>query len=199
MNRKLIVIEGQDNTGKDTCIAGIEDFFKKNNMSFQTVHCVKPPKSLDNIQAAEYQDKYNMQLVSDIIKGNIGLDADNIILNRSWYDEAVYGVFYRGRGYYSTLKVINNIEQLIIDSKIDLYYVQLVPGVLKSVKDDDDGNSLHNGDMDNIKQEAYLFSQVFLDSVAPNKILVKVHDINGQFFPKEQILKNILEKIFSKK
>ena len=85
MNKKLIIIEGTDNVGKDTVINQLLDKYK----DAKVYHCEKP-KSNDAKEAAKEQ--YNSFL--SLAKEN-SISKDTIIIhNRSWYGEYVYGVKY---------------------------------------------------------------------------------------------------------
>jgi len=190
MKRKIIIIEGQDNTGKDTLINKLKSL----SSSVNIFHCEKP-KSLNNKDAAIEQDKLFLQLSNDILK----YQYDITILNRAWYGEYVYGCMYRGRTDEEVKKIIYIIEKNINEYKslyddFDIYYINLYCDSENLLYNNDDGKSLSNAKIELLKEEARRFNEIFNYS-SLNKKNVKVND--GDSFRKlEDIHNEVIEFVF---
>jgi len=86
---KLIVVEGMDNTGKDTQIKKIVEHYHA--QVFHTLH-YHAVKARDPMQARFLAQKTYREMF-EICKST--LEFTNVILNRSHYGEYVYGHIYR--------------------------------------------------------------------------------------------------------
>ena len=129
--KKLIIIEGNDNSGKDTLINGLSNHYGDCKIYHSCAPKSKIPK-----EAAVEQWNFFMQLIDNAI--NDGCEIS--ILNRAWQGEFVYGCLYRER---SDNEVINDIEKLDNTAKkyFDVYYVQLIADPIV-LKDNEDGLSI---------------------------------------------------------
>ena len=179
---KTIIIEGPDNTGKDTIINKIKEKF--NNPL--VIHCGKPISSY--WEAARIEQR---KLFSDYIKNIVNNEYDGmcdvVIFNRAWYGEYVYGTLYRNRDKNEVREDIKNYEKELFDK--DVYYIQLVCSSTELLKNNDDGLSISNK-IENFKKENELFKEIFDSSLLKNRKLVYVND-NDNFRKLEDIIKDI--------
>lgn len=180
--RKLIIIEGNDNSGKDTLISGLLNHFK----NFKVYHSCAP-KSKDSKEAAIEQWNFFAQMVDNILSDN----SEISILNRSWQGEYVYGCLYRERKENDVIKDIEFLDKLV-NEYLDVYYIQLIadPIVLQN---NEDGLSISKGDLKKIQIEKARFEDIYIKSNL-NKILINVTE-NGKYIPKETILNKTLNFI----
>ena len=182
--KKLIIIEGNDNSGKDTLIHGLENHL--NNKDCKVYHSIAP-KSKNPKDAAIEQWNFFIKMIDDIL-----IDKESvIILNRAWQGEYVYGCLYRGRNENDVIKDIEYLDKLT-QEYMDVYYVQLIadPIVLKN---NEDGLSISQGKLDKIENEKQLFIEMFNHSKI-NKVLVEVTE-NGNYRSKDSIFKQVINFI----
>lgn len=100
----IYVIEGPDRAGKSSFIESIRS--KIANPSLLVIHSSRPPKSLDKDMMMSWTVQYYQQLIRTSIElADKGFD---IILDRSWISECVYGPIYRDI----------NIPQFMLESAI---------------------------------------------------------------------------------
>lgn len=185
---KIIVIEGTDNTGKDTLIKGIKSHCK--GLKVKEIHCTGPTE-IDPIFAGIEQDYKFMQLVNTITNGK--LDCDVLILNRSWYGEFVYGAIYRDRKRNDVKKMIWAIEEKLKD--YDMSYIQLLSNSVSLLINNDDGKSLSNNNMGLMLMERKHFEQIIFHSHCKKKKIIWVNEIDGQWKSKDEILEEALKVI----
>lgn len=185
---KVIIIEGTDNTGKDTLIKSIKESF--DGLKIKEIHC-STPKHKHNLDAAIEQNAYYLELVDNIIENKY--DVDVVIFNRSWYGEYIYGPLYRGRKRKDVKELILRLEEKL--SGIDVSYIQLLSSDIKFLVKNDDGLSLANNDMNLMFFERKYFKQIFNASKIKKKKLIIVDDGNGNFKKKKWILDNALKTI----
>lgn len=178
--KKLIIVEGNDNSGKDTLINGLTNNYK----NYKVYHSIAP-KSKDPKDAAIEQWNFFIKMVDNIL-----VDKEEIIiLNRAWQGEYVYGCLYRDRDENDVIKDIEFLDKLT-QEYMDVYYVQLIadPIVLKN---NEDGLSLSKGKLDKIEIEKKKFEDIYeLSSL--NKIKINVTE-NGNYKDKIDILNKVLE------
>lgn len=182
---KIIIIEGQDNTGKDTLIRGLESL---ENTTTKQYHFTSPEKYLPDVE-----DKKVAQYTqfSDIFK-NVREDVkskqyDLIILNRSHIGEWVYGPIYRGTNsewIFDEFEI--EYEDIIRQSTL---FLLLAPPELSI--NYDDGLS-HSTKVTDKKREQRLFIEAFSKSSIKNKMIVGVHKQGtSEFRDKKDILKDV--------
>lgn len=180
---KIIIIEGIDNTGKDTLIAGIKNHFT-NNIVY---HCEKPNTNELTEQEIEFA-----KLLGYCCYLYNSDTYDAYILNRSWYGEYVYGTLYRRHDCADVFAMISNIENTLekVIDKDDICYITLLADP-EFVAKNDDGLSLSENKLDSIKDEIALFKEIHSESNIKNKHIVYVN--NGDSFRnKEDILNEII-------
>ena len=189
---KIIVIEGTDNTGKDTLINNLLNKYK--DKKCKVIHCERPIHT-DN-RGAQIEQDYKFLSLIDGIKNNKH-DCDILIYNRSWYGEFVYGCIYRGRKKLDTIRYIWYLEEQL--TKYDITYIQLLSSNIKLLLDNDDNNSLSNKNGALIMQEYNYFKDIFKRSGVIKKKMIMVNDqVTGIFKSKEEILKESIEIINKK-
>lgn len=185
MNKKLIIIEGIDNVGKDTIINYLLTKYK----NAKIYHCEKP-KSKNNKEAAKEQ--YNLFL--NLAKENVNNNDEVIIHNRSWYGEYVYGVKYRNNNENEVKKSILEFENIILENIDDVSFILLLSDNMDFAIKNDDGLSISQAKKELIEDEAKRFEEIFKFSTIPNKKIIYVN--NGENWrTKEEIINELLEQI----
>lgn len=190
MGKKLIIIEGTDNSGKDTLIKNLVNYYGVNNVDIK--HFDRP-KSRNNKDAALEQ---NDSFISFVHYVNDVKDNRIIICNRAWYGEFIYGVLYRERSQIDVVDMINEVENFLIANNIDTTYVQLFADPYFLTKNDD-GQSLSEGKLEIIEQEAQMFVEIFNRSILNDKLLIQTV-IDGEFIPQMNIAKTVIDFVENK-
>ena len=185
MHKKLIIIEGTDNVGKDTVINQLLDRYK----DAKVYHCEKP-KSKDAKEAAKEQ--YNSFL--SLAKENSTSKDATIIHNRSWYGEYVYGVKYRNNDKNEVKKSILEFEKIILDNIDDVCLVMLLSNNSNFLIKNDDGLSISKAKKELIEDETKRFEEIFKFSTIPNKHIIYVND-GENWKSKDEIINKIYEII----
>lgn len=181
MNNKIIILEGPDNTGKDTQQKLIiKNLYKQNGLVFQTHH-------FSNCSFTTKKDHiaYSKQMYTDMFRTireycNQEISA---IFNRSHIGEAVYSPLYRGyNGDY-----VFRIEKLFKDSAtthyidgkkyvdkiLDNVYLIVFVGDKNVIFSRDDKLSFYK-DADGVQKERELFERAFEKSIIPHKCIIDV-------------------------
>ena len=183
MNKKLIIIEGTDNVGKDTVINQLLNRYK----DAKVYHCEKP-KSKDAKEAAKEQ--YNLFL--SLAKENSTSKDTTIIHNRSWYGEYVYGVKYRNNDENEVKKSILEFENILLSNICDVCLVMLLSDNSNFLVNNDDGLSISKAKKELIEDETKRFEEIFKLSTIPNKCIIYIN--NGENWKsKEEIINKIYE------
>ena len=161
---KFIIIEGTDNTGKDTQQNLI--IKKVNDLVFQKLHYSSLPFKDDK----EKHITYSQKLYNDMFKLMIASkDKDiNIIFNRSHLGESVYSPLYRE----SSGDYVFDIEKQYVHSlRKELYLITLTNDPHTILKRDD-GKSFY-GNEEEVKAEVDGFNRAHRLSKIKNKL--KIH------------------------
>jgi len=162
---KFIIIEGTDNTGKDTQQNLIIE--KLNDLVFHKMHYSSLPFKNDT----EKHTSYSKQMYTDMFRMMMELkDKDvNIIFNRSHLGETVYSPLYRG---YSGDYVFDIEKQFANALRENLYLITLTnnPQIIMSR---DDGKSFY-GNEEEIKAEVDGFNRAHRLSKIKNKLMVNI-------------------------
>lgn len=188
---KLIIIEGLDNTGKNTLIQQVLEQY--NFVSIK--HCTKP-KSVDPEMARQEQQQiYDFLFLNDIKQNNI-LYTDVIIHNRSYYGEYVYGVMYRQNTDEWTKHLVSKLEKGYIEhfGEDNIYFVTLLAHDINVIVRNEDGKSLSAGKIEKIEVEKQRFIDIFNYSSFKNKHIIYI-DKDGQFRSREDICNEFLKFI----
>ena len=183
MNKKLIILEGTDNVGKDTVINQLLDRYK----DAKVYHCEKP-KSKDAKEAAKEQYESFLSLAKETSESN----DTTIIHNRSWYGEYVYGVNYRNNDENEVKKSILEFEKIILNNIDDVCLIMLLSDNSDFLVKNDDGLSISKAKKELIEDETKRFEEIFQFSTIPNKCIVYVND-GENWKPKEEIISKIYE------
>jgi len=178
---KIIIIEGPDNTGKNTLI---HDLLERNEIT-KVIHC-STPKPSDNVLLD--QTRYFASLANECI--NESKQTDVIVFNRYYQGEYVYGQIYRNEDPKQILSMIGYIETKFkyeLSNNVEIYYVQLLSSSPEMLINMDDGKSLSNANKEKIQKEIDLFKDVFEKSHIKNKHIIYVND-GDHFRTREDIL-----------
>lgn len=178
---KLIIIEGTDNTGKDTLISKILEKYPTATI----IHCGKP---LTKKYSSDEQDELFNIYVNNIIKRKYD-NTHVIIMNRSHIGEYVYGVLYRNRSKDEVCEMIFNINDILSYRKdLEIRYIQLLSKSESLLRNNEDGKSLSNGNAEKILKEAKQFEEIFniINIDDKSKKLIYVND-GDKFRSREDI------------
>lgn len=161
---KFIIIEGTDNTGKDTQQNLIIE--KVNNLVFQKLHYSSLPFKDDKKKHVSYSQK----MYDDMFKLMIASkDKDiNLIFNRSHLGESVYSPLYRE---YSGDYVFDIEKRYVKQLRKELYLITLTNDPHTILKRDD-GLSFYSNE-EEIKAEVDGFNRAHRLSKIKNKL--KIH------------------------
>lgn len=185
---KIIIIEGQDNTGKDTLIKSLSN----KRLSIKEYHFTSPEKYNPNIEDKVLAQKLQFVEIFNYVKKDLEENKfDLIILNRSHVGEYVYGSIYRNT---NPDWVFKEFEPEFLDILKQSYLILLTAPPELSLKNDD-GLS-HSTKLKDKELEYYRFLRAFGLSQIKNKIIVPVHEKNTtEFRNKQEILTDILNFI----
>jgi thymidylate kinase len=178
---KLIIIEGTDNTGKDTLISKLLEKYPTATI----IHCGKP---ITKKYSSKEQDELFKIYAINIVEGKYD-NTHIIIMNRSHIGEYVYGVLYRNRDSKEVNKMINEINDILYYRKdLEIRYIQLISKSESLLKNNEDGKSLSNGNVEKILKEAKQFEEIFnMINIRDNeKKLIYVND-GDKFRSREDI------------
>lgn len=181
---KVIIIEGPDNTGKNTLINHVLD----NNEIVKIIHCSKP-KQLDNVLYHQFISF--KKLAEEAIKDYSSNSDEILIYNRYHIGEYVYGQLYRNENPEQILEVIHLIEDTILNAipQDNISYIQLLSRSAKLLQNNDDNKSLSNARLDLIEKENQLFKEAFEKSKFKNKHIIYIDKENTDTFKtREQII-----------
>lgn len=172
MKKKVIIIEGPDNCGKDTLI----DKLKLEFDNPVIIHAGVTPK---NCNLFNY---YYKGIIHDTLDAFYDSTHDAIIHNRSMYGEFVYGPKYRGNMPSDVAEMIYKLEAGQLRTFIlsnELYFILLTSNNVGLLVNNDDGKSISNKAAD-IQDEITSFDTIFNLSQIENKKRVYVN--NGNVF-----------------
>ena len=186
MKKKIIIVCGPDNCGKDLLISRLKDNF--NNPVI--LHAGIPPKY------GSLFDYYYKGIIHDTLDAFYDDVHDAIIHNRSMYGEFVYGPKYRGKMPSEIAEMIYKLETGQLRTFIlsdDLYLILLTSSDVSLLVNNDDGKSISIKEED-IKDEIAAFDTIFNLSNIENKLRVYVN--NGcSFRDKDDIYSDVMKFI----
>lgn len=182
---KIIIIEGPDNTGKNTLINEILD----NNEIVKIIHCSKPKPS-KNVLFEQYLSF--KRLAEEAIKDYIANSDEILVYNRFHIGEYVYGQIYRNENPEQILEIIKLIEKEILSTipQDDILYIQLLSTSSELLRKNDDNKSLSNANIELIKKEQQYFKEAFKHSLFKNKHIIYVNKENTNEFRDRQDIIN---------
>lgn len=168
---KFIIIEGTDNTGKDTQQNLIIE--KINNLVFQKLHYSSLPFKEDK----EKHILYSQKLYDDMFKLMLKCKDENInlIFNRSHLGETVYSPLYR---QYSGDYVFD-IEKLYVNQLRKELYLITLSNDPHTILKRDDGLSFY-GNEEEVKAEIDGFNRAHRLSKIKNKLLLNIGTMSAE-------------------
>lgn len=168
--RKIIIVEGMDNCGKDTQIKNIAEMFPDSYFHTLHYHAIKSRSNEDARKMSEDTYWEMFRILEQMY------DFD-FILNRSHYGEYVYGKIYRG---YQDPEYVLNLEQNLRWQSVlrDAVLITFVNSDVQSLISREDGESLSNGDPTLFAIEYHRFRDVHEQSII-NEKRKKLIDIKG--------------------
>lgn len=179
----IFILEGMDNTGKDTQIKNIQQFIIENNI-IVTTHILKYETlpANDFIAERSYYTYVDMFSICEPYATNRDL---NIFLNRAHIGEMVYGYIYRNYNAEWIFEIESYYDQ-IIDNAI---LIVLIDSSLKCVTEREDGKSLSLGNLENAKLECERFTKAYEMSNIKNKLLIDICNKSADDVKNEILLK----------
>lgn len=191
MDKKIIIIEGTDNVGKDTVIYQLLQNFD----TIKLIHCNKP-KSKDPEEAANEQRNLFWDVATENVHDYVHGKTDCIIHNRSWYGEYVYGCMYRSNNEDRVIKQINFYENYLLSNipAKDICFITLLSNNSNFLVKNDDGLSISNAKKELIERETNRFKEIFELSNLPNKHIIYVND-GENWRSKQDIISEVLNYI----
>ena len=194
--KTLIIIEGMDNTGKDTLISGITNKFN-DKYNYICEHFTGPSSKEKN---KAFIEQIN-QFLEFLYKLTLYNDNSLIFWNRSHIGEYVYGQIYRNIDKNLVIKMINLIDELLLSLNINIVYVQLICNSNELMIKNEDGKSLSTSIekdkyIETLDTERKLFKEAFkVVSDKFKKIMIIVNN-GDSFIDKNIILNEVIEKIY---
>ena len=169
MNR-IYIVEGLDRTGKSSLIDKLRSKIK--NPKIAMIHSSKPPKDVDQLVWA---DQYYTNLILTAIQ--LHAQGFDVILDRAWLGEYVYGTLYRGLYTSCKERIVESFEYIIKDPSV--FKLVLLVDSPEALLARDDGLSF-SSDLVSIKEERELFISAFNCSRIANKVMIdwQHHDFN---------------------
>lgn len=165
----FVILEGSDNTGKDTQQKLLQTHFKDD-----IFHCFH--YSGLNFDTKEEHIVYSTRMYDDMFKLMCeclvfsGLGR-NFIFNRSHLGEAVYSPLYRDYdGDY-----VFDIEREYVDRLNDNLYLIVLTDDPETVIKRDDGMSFYK-DIQGVTKEIEYFKRAFIKSLIKNKTLININN-----------------------
>jgi len=190
--KHLIIIEGPDNTGKDTLEKNLQDKLG-NCISY---HFSSPPSTIPKYDKLNYQIKgwqntwLNTQQSMEVRNLKFG------IWNRSHLGEYVYGPMYRNMPENVVIEEIKKFESTFLEpnkNEIKPHLVVLIPNI-QTVIQNDDGLS-HSIDIIDKTNEIYKFKQFVNITSIEDCIIYEVCEPNGNFKDPLLICEQILNRL----
>jgi thymidylate kinase len=184
---KLIIIEGQDRSGKDTLIRNLQIKYP----SSRTTHWGYPSGKTNDEKTEWQKSSFKSEFENWKLSKELNV-LDYVIWNRSHIGEYVYGTLYRNSEPSTWIPALED-EYLKNDPDVYLVFLSADPVFTLS---QDDGNS-YSVKLDDKKLELQAFSSAVESSAIRNKITFSVHNENG-YYPAEGILHQVLKFINDK-
>jgi thymidylate kinase len=168
---KFIIIEGTDNTGKDTQQNLIIE--KLNELVFHKVHYSSLPFKDDT----DKHTAYSKQMYTDMFRMMMELKDKgiNVIFNRSHLGETVYSPLYRG---YSGDYVFDIEKQYVNALRENLYLITLTNDA-HIIMDRDDGKSFYTNE-EEVKAEIDGFNRAHRLSKIKNKLMINIGTMGAE-------------------
>ena len=173
-----VIVEGLDNTGKDTLIKGLSNHY--NNMISTHIHygSIKQKSKEESIDYSQrtYDNMVKTMNFQSVVLNNV------VFVNRSHLGELVYAPLYRG---YDGDFALSCEKQMTMDRTFLIVLSDNPENLIAR----DDGLS-HSTDIEFKKKEIELFQQAFKKSTIKHKYMI---NINGHTI--EQVFEKVLDFI----
>lgn len=185
MRKRVVIIEGCDNVGKDSLIESLKNDFNNPIVIHSSV-----PSSNDLFSF------YYDGLIHNTFEAFYDNEHDAIIHNRSMYGEYVYGPKYRNLTKDEAKKLISKLELGQLKTFMlenELFLILLTSDNTDLLLNNDDGKSLSNKKSD-IDDELKAFDEIFNLSKIKNKKRVYVNN-GAQFKNKNDIHSEVINFI----
>lgn len=181
MKNRLYIIEGQDRCGKSTTVNLLRSAIT--NPNILVLHSSKPPKNVD----VEKWTRAHYQAVLNSILYLVEVDNFDVIMDRSWLGESVYGPLYRNVDI-----PLSELERsfLIPSTDPDLIKLLVLVDDASSIASRSDGESMSE-DLEFLENERALFKAAFEKTGVVNKTLI---DWEYEEYSKEA-LKQLVENL----
>lgn len=169
MTNKIYIIEGQDRCGKSSMVNALRSKIK--NPALITLHSTKPPKDVD---ANEWTVEYYNNLFK--VTYSLFLQGFDVILDRSWLGEFVYGPLYRyEEGFTFTEKDLLGVDLSELPNEIlDNIHLLVFVDDAASIAQRSDGESMSD-DLYMLEQERTAFKKAFELTKIKNKQIFDWH------------------------
>jgi thymidylate kinase len=185
---KLLIIEGADNTGKDTLINALSESNPnviKRHWSYP-VGDTNEEKTLH--QVSTFISEFSLY---NKLKNLEHLEGTLMIWNRSHIGEMVYGKIYRNSSPDNWVMQLEELSGIANDPDVYLVYLHGDPEFLASV---DDGLS-YSADMSDKIFEQYMFAEAVDKSAIKNLLTLKINS-GDSYVDQSTIIDNVLEFIY---
>lgn len=181
MSSYKIIFDGMDNCGKGTQIDKLKPYLYNNPLHI--LHYTNFPGIKNKNDCLNYSYKVFEQSISFLNTNT----KTNIIYDRSYLDEYIYGQLYRNYTKDEAIKQISVEKLLNIDN--NLYLIMLVDTDINNLIKREDNKSQSGAKEELLKREYQLFKEVFNLSNIKQKIFIDiknksindVHNIIKQF------------------
>ena len=162
MKNRLYVIEGQDRCGKSTAVNLLRS--KITNPKILVLHSSKPPKGVN----PETWTRDHYEAVLNTALYLVEAEGCDVIMDRSWLGETVYGPLYRGVSIPQ-----NELEQsfLLEPDYINRIKLLVLVDDASSIASRSDGESMSE-DLTFLENERALFKTAFANTSIVNKTLI---------------------------
>lgn len=178
MNEAIkIIFDGMDNCGKGTQINKLKPYLY--NYPIHILHYTNFPGINNKEDCIKYSYNVFKQSISFLNTNN----KTNIIYDRSYLDEYIYGQLYRK---YTKEEAINqiNVEKLLnIDN--NLYLIILVDSDINALRKREDNKSQSKAEENLLKKEYQLFKEVYDLSNIKQKIFIDIKNKSIELVHKE--------------
>ena len=171
---KIIILEGPDNTGKDTQQKLIiKNLYKEQGLVFQTFHFSNCP-----FDTNKEHINYSTKMYDDMFKTICLYNQNNIsaIFNRSHLGEAVYSPLYRK---YDGNYIFNIENKYFEENQLNSVYLIVFVGNKDIIFSRDDKLSFYK-DANGVQKEKEYFEKAFEKSKIPNKLKIDITGLNIQ-------------------
>lgn len=183
MSNFILIIEGQDKTGKDTLVkACTRKYFERNPL---VLHCMSPSSSTENPE--EISKKYYFNLLNFV---SLESPDQSFILNRSHIGEMVYSPLYRGYSGEYVLTLESHFLSSDITSKKVILVTLIDSSHSRLSREDEDALSVSEYTS---KKELKLFTEAAEKSSIQNKLLIDISSMTIEMVHKKVF--DFLEKL----